>query len=75
MLLPVALAVFLVEAIISAVLVSISPVLIIVAILIQMVFSTLYAGMVVKLVEDVQDGRRDHSVASCSARSPASCCR
>ena len=61
-LLPVAAAVFLVEAVIGAVLVSISSVLIIVAVLVQIVFSTLYAGMVVKLVEDVQDGRRDHSV-------------
>ena len=27
------------------------------------VLSTLYQGMVVKLVQDVQDGKRDHSVA------------
>lgn len=61
-LLPVAFAVFVVEAVISAVLVSISPWLLIVALLVNVVFSTLYAGMVVRLVEDVQDGRRDHSV-------------
>ncbi len=61
-LLPVAFAVFVVEAVISGVLVSISPWLLIVALLVNVVFSTLYAGMVVRLVEDVQDGRRDHSV-------------
>ena len=61
-LLPVAAAVFLVEAVLSAVLISASTVLILVAVLIQVVFSTLYTGMVVELVRDVQDGRRDHSV-------------
>jgi hypothetical protein len=61
-LLPVALAVFVVEAAIGAVLVSISLWLVVVAVLVQIVFSTLYAGMVVELVRDVQDGRRDHSV-------------
>ena len=61
-LLPVAAAIFLAEAIIGAVLVSISPVLLLVAVLVQIVASTLYAGMVVELVKDVQDGRRDHSV-------------
>jgi ABC-type multidrug transport system fused ATPase/permease subunit len=61
-LLPVAAAVFLVQAVIAAVLVSASSVLVILAILVGVVFSTLYAGMVVELVSDVQDGRRDHSV-------------
>src|SRR3712207_60822 len=61
-LLPVAAAIFLVEAVVSAVLVSVSPVLVLLSVLISVVFSTLYAGMVVELVRDVQDGRRDHSV-------------
>lgn len=61
-LLPVAAALFVVEAVIGAVLVSISPVLVLVALLIQVVFTTLYSGMVVRLVDDVRDGRRDHSV-------------
>jgi hypothetical protein len=61
-LLPVAAAIFLIEAVVSALLVSVSPVLVLVAVLISVVFSTLYAGMVVELVSDVQDGRRDHSV-------------
>ena len=61
-LLPVAAAIFLIEALVSALLVSVSPVLFLVALLISVVASTLYAGMVVELVRDVQDGRRDHSV-------------
>lgn len=61
-LLPVAAAIFIVEAVVGALLVSVSPVLVLVAVLIQVVASTLYAGMVVELVHDVQDGRRDHSV-------------
>ena len=61
-LLPVAAAIFLVEAILGAVLYAISPVLVIVAVLLSVIAATLYAGMVVELVHDVQDGRRDHSV-------------
>ena len=61
-LLPVAAAVFLIEAILSAVLVAVSPVLVLVAIVVQIAISTLYQGMVVTLVSDVQDGRRDASV-------------
>ena len=29
--------------------------------MVSLIATTLYTGMVVKLVEDVQDGRRDHS--------------
>lgn len=54
--------VFVIEAVVAAVLVSISGILVIVALIVNVIASTLYAGMVVKLVEDVQDGRRDHSV-------------
>jgi len=35
---------------------------VLVAVLLQILASTLYQGMVVELVHDVQDGRRDHSV-------------
>ena len=61
-LLPVAAAIFLVEAVVAALLIAASPVLVIVALVIAVIASTLYAGMVVELVRDVQDGRRDHSV-------------
>jgi hypothetical protein len=61
-LLPVAVVVFVVEALVAAILVSISAVLVIVAIVVQIIASTLYQGMVVQLVADVQDGRRDATV-------------
>src|SRR5688500_16788648 len=61
-LLPAAAVVFLVEAIVGAVLVEIDTALVLVAIAVQVVISTLYTGMVVNLVGDVQDGRRDQSV-------------
>lgn len=61
-LLPVAAVVFLVEAILSALLISASAVLVLLAIAVQVAASTLYQGMVVTLVSDVQDGRRDASV-------------
>jgi hypothetical protein len=61
-LLPAALVVFLVEGLISGILVAISLVLILVALIVQIVATTLYQGMVVQVVADVQDGRRDASV-------------
>lgn len=61
-LLPVAAAIFLAEAVLAALLLAVGPLLLIVAVLVQIVAATLYAGMVVALVQDVQDGRRDHSV-------------
>jgi hypothetical protein len=61
-LLPVAAAVFLIEAVATGVLIEINGALVIVAVLIQVIVATLYAGMVVELVHDVQDGRRDHSI-------------
>jgi hypothetical protein len=61
-LIPVAAAVFLVEAVVTALLVNASAALVLVAVLVSMILSTLYAGMVVELVHDVQDGRRDHTV-------------
>jgi MFS family permease len=61
-LLPVALAVFVLQAVVGGILVSISAILFLVALLIQIIAQTLYSGMVVELVNDVQDGRRDHSI-------------
>jgi hypothetical protein len=61
-LLPAAAVVFVIEAIVGAVLIEIDAALVLVAIAVQVVISTLYTGMVVNLVGDVQDGRRDQSV-------------
>ena len=63
-LLPVAFAIFLVEAVVGGLLVQVGTGLIVVALLLQVLASTLYSGMVVELVRDVQDGRRDHSIGS-----------
>ena len=60
-LLPVAAAVFVVEAVIAAVLIAIAPALVFLALVVQLIASTLYQGMVVELVRDVQDGRLDQS--------------
>lgn len=61
-LMPAAAAVFVVTGVVSAVLVLASPVLAIVAIALDLVAGTLFTGMVVELVADVRDGRRDASV-------------
>ncbi len=61
-LLPAAAVVFIAVGIISALLVVISPVLSLVAFIVVLVGTTLFTGMVVELVADVQDGRRDASV-------------
>src|SRR4051812_21050191 len=45
------------------------PKLLFIAGLAAFILSVFYGGMVVNLVRDVQDGRRDHSMGSCSARS------
>ncbi|HET6507797.1 MAG TPA: hypothetical protein VFG42_13490 [Baekduia sp.] len=58
-LLPAALVVFAIQAI---VVVAFSNVLGVVVSVVSMVLSTFYQGMVVELVQDVQDGRRDQSV-------------
>ena len=60
-LMPAAAVVFVVTGIISAVLVAASPALAVVAVIISLVATTLFTGMVVELVADVQDGRRDAS--------------
>jgi hypothetical protein len=60
-LMPAAAVVFVFTGIIAALLVVASPALALVAILIDLVAGTLFTGMVVELVADVQDGRRDSS--------------
>jgi hypothetical protein len=61
-LLPAAAIVFVVIGVISALLVVAAPVLAILAFVVILVGTTLYTGMVVELVADVQDGRRDATV-------------
>jgi hypothetical protein len=60
-LMPAAAVVFVVTGIISTVLVATSSALALVSLLISLVATTLFTGMVVELVADVQDGRRDTS--------------
>jgi hypothetical protein len=60
-LMPAAAVVFVVTGIISTVLVAASSTLALVSLLISLVATTLFTGMVVELVADVQDGRRDAS--------------
>ncbi|MDQ3675552.1 MAG: hypothetical protein M3401_01930 [Actinomycetota bacterium] len=63
-LLPVALVVFAVDGLIRGALTAISPILgLTVGFIISLTAVGLYRGMVVQLVADVQDGRRDSSVA------------
>jgi hypothetical protein len=59
-LIPAALAIFAVEAVAALVL---PGVLAILAAVVSIVLTVFYQGMVVQLVRDVQDGRRDNSVA------------
>jgi hypothetical protein len=61
-LLPAAAVVFVITGILSAVLVAAAPGLALVAVIISLVATTLFTGMVVELVSDLQDGRRDASV-------------
>ncbi len=60
-LLPLALGLFLVVAVINGIAAG-SPILLLVAVLVSIAVGTLYQGMVVTLVGDVQDGKRDYSV-------------
>ena len=53
--------VFVISAVVGALLVSASPGLAIIALVVSLVASTLFTGMVVELVADIQDGRRDTS--------------
>jgi hypothetical protein len=61
-LLPAAAVVFVAVGVISALLVVIAPVLAILAFIVILVGTTLFTGMVVELVADVQEGRRDATV-------------
>jgi hypothetical protein len=61
-LLPLAFAIFLAVAVVAGVLASISWVLVPIVFAVSVIGNTLYQGMVVSLVADVQDGRRDSSV-------------
>jgi hypothetical protein len=60
-LMPAAAVVFVFTGIIAALLIVASPGLALLALLIDLVAGTLFTGMVVELVADVQDGRRDSS--------------
>src|SRR4051794_4102756 len=72
-LLPAALVVFALDALVSWVFDE--GLLRLVAVVVSLVLAPLYEGMVVQLVRDVQDGRRDNTVGSCSAACHRSCCR
>jgi hypothetical protein len=61
-LLPAAAVVFVAIGVLTALLVAIAPVLAIVAAILSLAATTLFTGMVVELVADVQDGRRDATV-------------
>jgi hypothetical protein len=61
-LMPAAAVVFVFTGVLSAVLVSASPGLALLALAISLIATMLFTGMVVQLVADVQDGRRDASV-------------
>jgi hypothetical protein len=61
-LLPLAFGIFLAVAVLAALLSGISWVLLPIVFAISVIGNTLYQGMVVSLVADVQDGRRDSSV-------------
>ncbi|HTW42143.1 MAG TPA: hypothetical protein VMD79_07495 [Solirubrobacteraceae bacterium] len=61
-LMPTAAVVFVFTGIIASLLVSASSSLTLLALLIDLVATTVYTGMIVELVADVRDGRRDSSV-------------
>jgi hypothetical protein len=61
-LMPAAAVVFVFTGILNAVLVAAAPALALVSVVISLVATTLFTGMIVKLVADLQDGRRDASV-------------
>jgi hypothetical protein len=61
-LLPAAAVVFVLSGIVTGVLFALSPVLAILGFIIALVATTLFTGMVVELVADIQDGRRDATV-------------
>jgi hypothetical protein len=60
-LMPAAAVVFVISGIFGVLLIAASPALALVALIVSIVASTLFTGMVVELVADVQDGKRDAS--------------
>jgi hypothetical protein len=60
-LMPAAAVVFVISGIFGVLLIAASPGLALVALIVSLVATTLFTGMVVELVADVQDGRRDAS--------------
>jgi hypothetical protein len=60
-LMPAAAVVFAISGILSVVLIAASPALALLAVIVSFVATALFTGMVVELVADVQDGRRDAS--------------
>jgi MFS family permease len=60
-LLPASAVVFVITGIVSALLIAAAPGLALLALLLSLVATTLFTGMVVELVADIQDGRRDHT--------------
>jgi hypothetical protein len=60
-LMPAAAVVFVISGVLSVLLIAASPALGIVALIITLIASTLFTGMVVELVADIQDGKRDAS--------------
>jgi hypothetical protein len=60
-LMPAAAVVFVFTGILSILLIAASPVLAIVALIVSLAATTLFTGMVVELVSDIQDGKRDAS--------------
>jgi hypothetical protein len=61
-LMPAAAVVFVISGVFGILLIAASPALALVSFIVSLVASTLFTGMVVELVADVQDGRRDASV-------------
>ncbi len=60
-LLPASAVVFVISGILTALLITASSGLALLALLLSLIATTLFTGMVVELVADVQDGRRDHT--------------
>ncbi len=60
-LLPASAVVFVITGILTALLIAASSGLALVALLLSLIATTLFTGMVVELVADVRDGRRDHT--------------
>ena len=60
-LMPAAAVVFVISSVFGVLLIAASPALAFIALIVSLVATTLFTGMVVELVSDVQDGRRDAS--------------